>query len=175
MAEAFATVGLVASIIQFVDFSQRFLRRLKEYQDKTNKLPLTFQAIQIQLPLIVDGLKVIETRAKKKGLPHESFHSIQPILEACRKEIEKLDEIFSRLSLPLNASLLSRGSRVMKTFRYDNDVQRSAVLLKDLVQMLILYQVIMASDGTSSFRFKTYRMIGIIRSFLLTHIRMKPN
>ena len=149
MAEALAAVGLVASVIQIVHFSQRFLRRLKEYQDKTNKLPATFQAVQIQLPLIVNCLKVIEARAEQRILPNESFHLIPPILEACRKEIEKLDEIFSRLSLPSNTPLLSKGSRAIQIFRFNDDVQRSADILKDHIQILMCYQINTASVGTS--------------------------
>ena len=149
MAEAVVAVGLVASITQIADFSQRCLRRLKEYQEKTNKLPATFQAIQMQLPLVVIGLKAVQARAERGELPNESFHLIKRTLEACRKEIENLDKIFSHLLLPLNVSSLNKRYRAMKTLYYDHDVQQSMNILKNHIDMLMWFQISTASVDTS--------------------------
>jgi hypothetical protein len=41
--EALAAVGIVANIIQIVDFGSRVLKRLKEYQSKLGEIPEAFR------------------------------------------------------------------------------------------------------------------------------------
>ena len=51
MAEALAVVGLVSSIVQFVDFGTKIIRRLEEFTSNAGDVPKTFRSIQAQLPL----------------------------------------------------------------------------------------------------------------------------
>ena len=141
MAEAVAAFSLAASIIQIVATAQRLLWRLKEYQDKTNKLPTTFQAVQIKLPIILHDLRVVESQTDRRDLPDEVFDSIQSVLDACRKAIEKLDKRFSQVSLPSKASALTKGVLAWKTVWYNNDVQEITKTLKDHVETLMWYQM----------------------------------
>ncbi|KAL8726231.1 MAG: hypothetical protein Q9181_006133, partial [Wetmoreana brouardii] len=94
MAEAIVAVGLVASVIQITDFSRKFLKRLKQYEEKTSSLPSSFQAISLHLPFIINGLQIVETQAKQHKNAYENSPEVQPILEACRKEIDELNRIF---------------------------------------------------------------------------------
>lgn len=141
MAEAITAVGLVASIIQITDFSRRFLRRLKEYDERATDLPLTFQAIVLQLPFIIGVLEVVEARAQRKELADEFLPAVQPVLDACRKEIEHLERIFSHVSLSPTSSSWNRKSQAMKSLRYDRDVQRSMATLKSHVDLLMWTQI----------------------------------
>ena len=57
MAEALAVVGIVANIIQLVDFGSRVLKRLEEYQSKLGEIPEAFRHIKAELPILLDALR----------------------------------------------------------------------------------------------------------------------
>jgi hypothetical protein len=57
MAEALAVVGIVANIIQLVDFGSRVLKRLEEYQSKLGEIPEAFRYIKAELPVLLDALR----------------------------------------------------------------------------------------------------------------------
>jgi len=50
MAEALAAVGIVANIIQLVDFGSRVLKRLEEYQSILGEIPEAFRYIKAECP-----------------------------------------------------------------------------------------------------------------------------
>jgi hypothetical protein len=57
MAEAIAVIGLVASIVQLVDFSSRVLHRLEEFQAGLGEIPMSFRHIKAELPVLQDTLQ----------------------------------------------------------------------------------------------------------------------
>ena len=80
MAEVIAAVGLTASVISMVDFTQKFSRRLREYGEESNRLPLAFQAIPNELPLILKCLETVEVHAKSDQKLGEFAPLMEPIL-----------------------------------------------------------------------------------------------
>ena len=54
MAEALAIVGLVSAIVQFVDFGGKIMERLNEFNSDIQEVPKTFQAVKVQLPLLIN-------------------------------------------------------------------------------------------------------------------------
>ena len=137
MAEAIAAIGLAASVIQIADFSRRFLRRLKEYREKTNTLPSQFEDIDIQLPYIICVLEVLELRIQQDGYDAKFSRTLRPILEASRMKIERLDTIFSNLSLSSCSSSWERKRRAIRSLQCDRDVKRCIESLKDHTRLLL--------------------------------------
>ena len=138
MAEVIAAIGLTASVISIVDFTQKFSRRLKEYGEESSRLPLAFQAIQIELPLILKCLETVEVHAKSDQKLSEFAPLTEPIIKACHGEMDKLEKLFSYLSLSPNASRFKKKTQALKTLHYDSDIQNSMTTLKNYIQTLIL-------------------------------------
>ena len=59
MAEAFAIVGLVAAIAQFVGLGTVIVDRLNEFRSDVNEVPEAFRGVQIQLPLTINTLELL--------------------------------------------------------------------------------------------------------------------
>jgi predicted house-cleaning noncanonical NTP pyrophosphatase (MazG superfamily) len=57
MVEALAVVGIVANIIQLVDFGSRVLKRLEEYRSELGDILEAFRHIKIELPVLLDALR----------------------------------------------------------------------------------------------------------------------
>jgi hypothetical protein len=64
MAEALAIVGLVSSIVQFVDFSSKLVERLNEFLSNLEEVPKTFKDIKTELPLLINTLKRTEDQVR---------------------------------------------------------------------------------------------------------------
>ena len=62
MAEAFAAVGLAASIVTFVDVSSKVLARLRDFHLITQEAPGVFQDIKARLRLMIDIMAWIKKR-----------------------------------------------------------------------------------------------------------------
>jgi hypothetical protein len=56
MAEALVVVGIVASIVQLVDFSTRVVSRLDEFYSVAKEVPKSFRHVKTELPLLATTL-----------------------------------------------------------------------------------------------------------------------
>lgn len=76
MAEALAIVGLVAAIVQFIDFGTRIVHRLQEFDSKNKDIPAAFQDICIQLPLLIHDLKQTKDKVEARNFNQETRKSV---------------------------------------------------------------------------------------------------
>jgi hypothetical protein len=70
MAEALAVVGIIANIVQLVDFSSRVLKRLEDYQSQLGDIPEAFRHINASLPVLLDALQ--QTQSARR-YPHQAI------------------------------------------------------------------------------------------------------
>ena len=99
MAEALAVVGIVANIIQLVEFGTRVLRRLEEYQSTFVEIPESFRHVKVELPVLLDALRQTKAAIEAGSLQDESRRALQPAIEGCEIQIKALDEMIEK-SLP---------------------------------------------------------------------------
>ena len=57
MAEALATVGIVANIFQVIDFSAKVLGHLNDFQSSFGEVPKAFRHIKTELPVLQEALR----------------------------------------------------------------------------------------------------------------------
>jgi len=96
MAEAFAAVGLAASIVTFVDVSTKVLDRLREFYSTAEDTPGVFQDIMTQLPLIVDIMTRIEKGCEDGSLTRDSQQILLHVVKGCLRQITMLDGLIER-------------------------------------------------------------------------------
>jgi hypothetical protein len=65
MAEAFTVIGIVANILQLVDFSSRVLGRLNEFHSSLGEVPSSFRHFPVELPVLQNTL--LQTREAIDG------------------------------------------------------------------------------------------------------------
>ncbi|RYP14834.1 hypothetical protein DL766_009577 [Monosporascus sp. MC13-8B] len=81
MAEALTVVGIVANIIQLVDFGSRVLKRLEEYQSKFGDVPEAFRHIKAELPVLLDALRQTKAAIDAGSMRDESKNALLPAVQ----------------------------------------------------------------------------------------------
>jgi hypothetical protein len=72
MAEALAVVSLAATIIQFVDFSSKIVKRLQDFHLSVNEVLKAFRDVRVELPLLLDTLKRTQAQAESGDISRET-------------------------------------------------------------------------------------------------------
>ena len=143
-AEALAVVGIIANILQLVDFSSRAISRVKEYGQDAQDIPRTFRDIQTGLPLIVHTLGEIQNRVSDGQVPEQSCKALKGVLEDCKAKLVELKIIFEKV-LPQDGA--SRRERVWKglvSLRQDKKVEEISQALWRSLHSLTLFHVVAA-------------------------------
>lgn len=129
-------VGIVANIIQLVDFGSRILRRLEEYQSKFGDIPEAFRHIKAELPVLVDALQQTQSAIDAGSMRDESKKALLPAVEGCGVQIKLLDEVIA-LALPVSSdSWIRRGGKAFRSLRYDAKVERITAVIRGYIQTL---------------------------------------
>ncbi|KEF60430.1 uncharacterized protein A1O9_01991 [Exophiala aquamarina CBS 119918] len=81
MAEAIAALGLLASILQLVDFSAKLVDRVNDVAINTRDVPETFRNISIQLPLAIAALQRLSGRIEGNELTHSEEKALQALVD----------------------------------------------------------------------------------------------
>ena len=143
-AEALVVIGIIANILQLVDFSSKAISRVKEYGEDAQDIPKTFRDIQAGLPLIVHTLGEIQTRVSHGQVPEESCKALKGVLGDCKAKLAELKIICEKV-LPQDGS--SKRKRIWKglvSLREDKKVEEISQALWRSLQSLTLFHVVAA-------------------------------
>ena len=136
MAEAVAVAGIVANIIQLVDFSSRVLKRLEEYQSKLGKIPEAFRHIKIELPILLDALRQTKEAINTGSMQDETKQALLIAIEECRVQITSLEDIIVKALPESGDSWSRRGRKALGSLRYDAKVERITGVIHGYIQTL---------------------------------------
>ncbi|KAF1850065.1 TPR-like protein [Cucurbitaria berberidis CBS 394.84] len=142
MAEALAVVGIVANIIQLVDFGSHVLNRLEEYQSMFGDIPEAFRHIKAELPVLLDALSQTQSSINARSMREESKTALIPAIEGCRVQIKLLDDVIT-IALPVsNDSWVRKSGKAFKSLRYDAKVERVTAVIRGYVQTLTYHATV---------------------------------
>src|SRR5437868_8404505 len=99
MAEALAVVGVVASIVQLVDFGAKVMHRLNDFQSTGRGIPKAFEHVKAELPILLKTLDQTKQAAEKGSIEEEAKKAVLLVVEGCQTQITTLDDLIS-VSLP---------------------------------------------------------------------------
>ncbi|KAH8726910.1 TPR domain protein [Phaeosphaeriaceae sp. PMI808] len=136
MAEALAVVGIVANIIQLVDFSSRVLKRLEEYQSELGDIPEAFRHIKTELPVLLDALRQTKAAIDAGSIQDESKKALLPAVEGCAAQIKALDDVIAKALPAPGDSRARRGRKALGSFRYDAKVEKVTAVVRGYIQTL---------------------------------------
>ena len=140
MAEAFAIVGLVAAISQFVAHGTIIFERMKEFNTNVKEVPETFRAIKTELPLLVDILRRTKRQAEKGDISKNTQHALEPVVESCVEQVEVLDAILAKVLPATSDSSWSRWMKAFSSLRTEKKIDKVVVTLRNYVQILTYHQ-----------------------------------
>ncbi|OCK72835.1 hypothetical protein K432DRAFT_411387, partial [Lepidopterella palustris CBS 459.81] len=145
MAEAFAVIGVVASIVQLVDFGSKVLLRLNEFQSSVGEIPKTFQHIKAELPVLLDTLEQTKTVLQTGSVRDETKKALLPAIDGCRTQIELLNIVIGKV-LPLPSdSWREKSRKAVSSLRQDGKVRKIRTDLQGYIQTLTYYHAAASS------------------------------
>jgi hypothetical protein len=157
MAEALAVIGLVSSIVQFVDFGSKIVIRLNEYREAGNNVPKTFHKISVDLPLVINNLKRTKSQADAGEISDETADALKPVLEACLAQTKQLEELLEKALPAEGDSTWRRRKKALASLANGAAVQKIMSELEDHLRHLLYFQILngpapsgqVVSHGTS--------------------------
>jgi hypothetical protein len=145
MAEALALVGIVASIVQLVDFSSKVLSRLNEFQSSVDEIPTSFRNIKVDLPLLLDTLKRISKDISTGLIADEIQKSLLPVIEGCQSQIESLDVVLVKALPTPSDSRTQRTRKAISSLSQEAKVEKIWSALRSHLLTLTFYYSVASS------------------------------
>jgi N-terminal domain on NACHT_NTPase and P-loop NTPases len=140
MAEVIATVAIVSSIVQLVDFSSKVIARLNEFQSSHKDTPKSFQQIKTELPLLLDTLDKTKEAIDEGLVKQETVRVLLPVIGGCREQVDSLDAILMKILPAKSDSRAKRSLKAVSSSLFQDDkVNRISSSLQKYVQVLTFY------------------------------------
>ena len=140
-AEAFVVVGIIANIVQIVEFTGKAVERVKDSAQDLHSLPKAFRDIQSTLPLLANTLSKTQSQVQSGSVDEGTCKTLRPVLEACEEKIKELESIFAKALPTNNTSGLKRGWKALLTIGQDKRVEELGRQLSQLRSNLVHYHV----------------------------------
>lgn len=138
MAEL-ATVGIVASIIQLVDFSAKVIHRLEEFQAKAGEVPKSLRHIRTELPLLSTTLQQIKEAINAGSVADGAKNALLPVVVECQEQIRQLDAILAKTLPENNDSWRERSKKALVSLQQDTKVESITKILRNYTKILTFY------------------------------------
>jgi hypothetical protein len=139
MAEAFAVVGIVASIVQLVDFSTTVILRLEEFHSTAGEIPKSFRQFKIELPVLSNALQNISRVIETDSMDTKTRDALTPVVDGCRDQIAQVDVILAKVLPAANDSWQTRSKKAMMSLHQEPKVEKIAKILRGYIATLTFY------------------------------------
>lgn len=162
MADPLFVIGVIANIIQLVDFSAGVLARVKEYRVKSSEIPAAFAHIATQLPLLREVLERSKEGIKSETISPAEVKAIAPCLEGCQQQLEKLQAVLATI---LPEAQHGKTKRLTKAFRgmwKESIVSKIDAEIESYVSRLTFYYAWSASKLDLSTRKSSVPIEGLL-------------
>lgn len=140
-AEALLVVGIIANIVQLVEFTSKVVGRVKDSAQDGHSIPKAFRNIQVTLPLLASTLRKTGDQVKSGRSDEQTCNALRPVVEACEAQMNELKAIFVQALPAEGASRWTRGWKAIASVGKDKKVDDIARSLSELRSTLIHYHV----------------------------------
>jgi hypothetical protein len=149
MAEGVAVVGLLASILQLVEFSSKFVDRLNDFVTSTREVPEAFRNISLQLPLTIATLQRLSSRIEGNELTDDEQKALQGLVDHSRELIQEIDGILSKTVPPKSSSSLEKRLLAIRSLRHDKRIQNASAQLLQNVSLVTFFQTTQMQEAAA--------------------------
>lgn len=139
MAEALAAIGVIANIMQLIDYSLKATSRIDEYGHRTTELPETLEHVRLRLGPLSDALRKLELGIKSGAVEKASRGHLWEAIQGCEKHIKQLTEIIKKCVPEPNASRAQRTMKALGSLRYDKKIEKIDAELGKYIQGLAFH------------------------------------
>jgi hypothetical protein len=145
MAEGLAVVGIVANIVQLVDFSTKVIHRLGEFHSAAGEIPKSFRHINTELPVLSTTLQNISRDITKDSVDTGTRDALIPVVDGCREQIAQLDIILAKTLPATNDSWRTKSKKAIVSLHQDDRVENITKILRNYTATLMFYHIAASS------------------------------
>lgn len=84
MADPLTVVGIIANIVQLVDFSTKVLSHLEDFQANLEEIPKAFRHIEAELLVLQDALKRTKDKIDHGAIEDSTKAALLPTVQGCK-------------------------------------------------------------------------------------------
>lgn len=146
-----SVLGISAAVVQFVEVGTRVAKRLAEYiASSPGDVPRSLQAIQNQLPLLINSLSRIKSDLHSSDLDLETKCIIRGVVTGCTAQIDKVEDILGKVVAGTGESMGVKLKKVLASFKHEDKILSIEKNLQTYIQVLILHHVVDPKDVPSA-------------------------
>lgn len=119
-----------------VKWGRELLLRLDEFQKRVDEVPNVFRDIKSQLPLLLYTLSETQKQAERGELDQETQKDLMPVIDGCRTQCDRLDEVLVK-TLPTGSDgKLERGFKAFSSVHQEKKADSVVETVRGYVQTL---------------------------------------
>ncbi|KAF2734854.1 hypothetical protein EJ04DRAFT_563839 [Polyplosphaeria fusca] len=139
MAETLAVVGVVANIVQLVDFCTRVVSRLDEFYSVAKEIPKSFRHVKTELPLLTTTLEQLKGAIDTTSVADGSKKALLPVIVGCNEQVAQLDAILKKTLPETNDSWRTKSKKAVVSLHNDAKVESTTKALRNYIGVLTFY------------------------------------
>lgn len=147
MIDPVTIVSLVATIGTLIDYGNKLVSRVIEYQGSVESCPQPFDGLRINIRLILKSLKHISDDARNGQVDDETYGELEGVIKNCRREIKKLNKIMDEIEPSPGDSVKRRISKAAQSIRQEKKINKHDRQLKKHLDVLRLYTAAQSSSS----------------------------
>lgn len=141
MAESLAVVGLIAAVLQFIDFGTKVMTRLNDFHAQIDAGPETFREVNTWLPLLLNTVTRAKKQAEAGHLDKDTQRALIPAIEGCCLQVEILNSLLVKILPTSGDSLWRRRLKALSSLRQEKKVQQITAKVLEYTTTLIYHEV----------------------------------
>ena len=145
MAEAFAVVSLVQTIVDLTKIATVVVKRLNEYNNNVADLPECFQHMSNQLPILIRIVNSFQERRDNGEFSKGTEAMVAPVVIASKAKLEELDTLLAEMS-PDKGSRWEKAKKAIRSVGVQKKVDQYASVIKEYIQCLNAFQTDQLTD-----------------------------
>ncbi|KFZ15388.1 hypothetical protein V501_02734 [Pseudogymnoascus sp. VKM F-4519 (FW-2642)] len=145
MADPLTVVGIVANIVQLVDFSTKVLARLDDFQSNLGEIPKAFRHIKAELLVLQETLKQTKDKIDHGAIEDSTKAALLPAVQGCKIQIEALDSLLAETLPVAGDSRFKKTTKALWSITQDSKVESITKTLRGYIATLTFYHAAASS------------------------------
>ncbi|KFY49012.1 hypothetical protein V495_00825 [Pseudogymnoascus sp. VKM F-4514 (FW-929)] len=141
----YTIVGIVANIVQLVDFSTTVLARLNDFQSTLGEIPKAFRHIKAELPVLQETLKQTKGKIDDGAVEDSTRAALLPAVQGCKIQIEALDGLLAEVLPVAGDSRFKKTTKALWSITQDSKAESITKALRGYIATLTFYHAAMSS------------------------------
>lgn len=133
-AELIAVLGITSNVLQIADACSKILDRIQAFRQN-----LAFQDLVVQLPLLINVVKGLDTPKYRELLDESTKHALSRVLQGCLRQLRRLETLIQSMSAHEAASKFEKTWKGIRSFGKDTKLREILGALTEYKSTITLH------------------------------------